>query len=148
MSKIEMPDPPIGYLMARTHLTLKKQLNKAISDAGHDVTVEQMGLMRFLWQQDGVSQRALVNQVKKVKSSITRLIDNMEKRNLVVRVPDQNDKRNKLIYLTHKGKALQKELGVVLDKKLEQAYQNIEKEHIQICKNVLISMFCNLDNIE
>ena len=72
----------------------------------------------------------------------------MEKRNLVVRVPDQNDKRNKLIYLTHKGKALQKELGVVLDKKLEQAYQNIEKEHIQICKNVLISMFCNLDNIE
>ena len=137
MSKIEMPDPPIGYLMARTHLTLKKQLNKAISDAGHDVTVEQMGLMRFLWQQDGVSQRALVNQVKKVKSSITRLIDNMEKRNLVVRVPDQNDKRNKLIYLTHKGKALQKELGVVLDKKLEQAYQNIEKEHIQICKKCI-----------
>ena len=143
-----MPEPPIGYLMARTHLTLKKQLNKAFADAEHDVTVEQMGLMRFLWQQDGVSQRALVNQVKKVKSSITRLIDNMEKRNLVVRIADQNDKRNKLIYLTHKGKALREELEVVLDKKMKQVYQNIEKEHIQVCKNVLISMFNNLEDIE
>ncbi len=148
MSKIEMPNPPIGYLMTRTHLTLKKQLNKAFADAGHDIRVEQMGLMRCLWQQDGVSQRELVNQVKKVKSSITRLIDNMEKRNLVVRIPDQNDKRNRLIYLTHKGKALQEQLEVILNKKLEEAYQNIEKEHIQICKNVLIDMFNNLENIE
>ena len=148
MSKIEMPEPPIGYLMARTHLTLKKQLNKALADAGHDVRVEQMGLMYFLWQQDGISQREIVNQVKKVKSSITRLIDNMEKQNLVVRIPDQTDKRNKLIFLTHKGKALQKQLSVVLNNKLEQAYQNIEKEHIQICKNVLNDMFNNLDNIE
>lgn len=37
------------------------------------------------------------------KSSTTYLVDNLVKRHLVKRVEDENDRRNKLIYLTPKG---------------------------------------------
>lgn len=143
---INFDEFPLGFHMGRTHLTLKKQLNNAFADAGHDVTVEQMGLLICLWKTEGISQKALVNNVKKVKSSITRLIDNMEKRNLVVRITDKEDKRNKLIYLTYKGKALREELEVIIQQVYKEAFNGISKEHLEICKNVLINMYSNMEN--
>mgnify|MGYP000132632729 CR=1 FL=1 len=146
--KDDLPEPPVGFLLAKTHLLLKRQLNRAFAEAGHDVTVEQMGLLIFLWHKEGFSQRELVNKVKKVKSSIARLIDNMEKRNLVVRVADQSDKRNKLIYLTHKGKTLRNDLEIILNQQLAKAYKGIPEENIDILKNTLKCMFVNLQKEE
>lgn len=144
----DFPEPPVGFLLAKTHLLLKRKVNRAFAEAGHDVTVEQMGLLVFLWHKEGFSQRELVNKVKKVKSSIARLIDNMEKRNLVVRIADQSDKRNKLIYLTHKGKALRKDLEIIVNQQLTKAYKGIPEENIEILKDTLKCMFVNLQQEE
>lgn len=53
---------------------------------------------------DGVTQQELCNATFKDKPSMTRLIDNMEKQHLVIRVPDKKDRRTNKIHLTENGK--------------------------------------------
>ena len=63
--------------------------------------------MSFLWKQDGTNQQELADKTFRDKSGMTYLIDNLVKRKMVKRVEDGCDRRNKLIYLTEEGKALQ-----------------------------------------
>ena len=98
------------FLIKRTSRNFRKRLNRSFAKAGHDVTTEQWRILRCLQYQDGQRQQDLADVVHKDKTSITRIIDSMEKRDLVVRIPDRLDRRQKLIYLTNKGKRLQEEL--------------------------------------
>ena len=90
---------------------------------------EHMIILFILWKNDGASQKSVVNNIFKDKSTITRGLSYLEKENLIVRITDENDKRNKKIHLTHKGKSLQKEvdsLRIELQEcdMLIQAYEN------------------------
>lgn len=134
--------------MARAHRTLKNHIQRAFAEAGHEVTVEQMGVLTILWHKDGISQQDLVNMTHKVKSSITRLLDNMENRNLVVRIPDENDKRNRLIYLTRKGRNHREALEEILQDTLRKATEGIAPQDIQVTRSVLEQMHLNLSQGE
>ncbi len=56
-----------------------------------------MDSLIFLWEKDGVTQQELCNATFKDKPSMTRLIDNMERQHLVVRISDKKDRRTNLI---------------------------------------------------
>ena len=71
------------------------------------------------------------------KSSMTRLINVLVKKNLAVRVSKNSDQSNKLIYLTQKGKELPKELSNPVKETLQKAQEGISTYEIEIYKNVL-----------
>jgi DNA-binding MarR family transcriptional regulator len=70
----------------------------------------------------------------------------MEKRDLVVRIPDRLDRRQKLIYLTDKGKRLREESMKVVQKTSVEAQQGIESEHLDVFKDVLAKIHGNLSS--
>ena len=61
-------------------------------------------IMLLLWKENGQFQQQLADGSYKDKTTLTRQIDGLEKRNLIVRVPDKIDRRQKRGYLTNKGK--------------------------------------------
>ncbi len=73
-----------------------------------DLTYEMFQILYCLWNQEGVNQQDLANQTVKDKASLTLLINNLEKRNLVERKGCELDGRNKKVFLTAKGKDLEK----------------------------------------
>ncbi len=97
-----------------------------------------------LGRKNGQSQQELAGTTCKDKTSVTRLIDGLEKRNLVVRTPDKVDRRQKLIYLTKKGKEFQQKLLYIVKKTLDEAQQTIPFKDIEICKKVLCRVYENL----
>lgn len=138
------PLKEIGFIVARTHRTMLNTLQQRLVDNGFDITAEQAIIIMKLYQKEGISQQELSDALFKDKSSVKRLIDNMERKNLIVRIPDQNDGRNKLIYLTHGGKALREQMTEVAICILDEAQENIDIEEIKICKKVLNQIFNNL----
>lgn len=122
-----------------------RSLLKKFKDAGHDITVEQWSLIQHLWQKEGLTQQEISGCSKKDNPSVCRLIDNMEKRNLVVRVPDQNDRRTNRIYLTNKGKDLQKTLVDIAKNNLKNSVKDIDSADLKVCKSVLEKMIANLE---
>ncbi len=134
----------LGYIVGRAGRAMANRLNHNFEKAGHNVTCEQWAVLMNLWQKNGQSQKDLAGVTCKDKTSITRLIDGLEKRNLVVRIPNSQDGRLKLIYLTNKGKELQQELLRVVQQMLKEAQQGIRIKDMTICKNVLRKVARNL----
>jgi len=134
----------LGYIMGRAARGLGTRLNRNFAEAGFDVTCEQWSVLVNLWEKNGVSQQDLAGTTCKGKTSMTRLIDNMENHNLVVRVPSKSDKRQKLIYLTKKGQDLQEKLLRIVQQTLKDAQKNIEVNDIALCKKVLSQVYENV----
>lgn len=105
----------------------------------------QMGVIVDLWMKDGVRQQDLAVSSIKDKGTIARALAHMERQNLLVRIPDENDKRNKRIYLTHKGKNLKEKLVPHANTATLNACEGISEEDIVICKKVLAKMYHNLN---
>lgn len=134
------------FLIKRTLRTFRGYMHRSFAKAGYDVTIEQWKVLRHLWCKDGQRQQDLADVVHKDKTGITRIVDSMEKRNLVVRIPDRSDRRQKLIYLTNKGKELQGELMQLIQNIYLDAEQGIEPEYLDILKKVLTEINSNLSN--
>lgn len=103
-----------------------------------------MGIMVDLWTKDGVRQQDLAISNIKNKGAIARALDQMERDGLLQRQQDPQDKRNKRIFLTPHGQALQQELMPIARGVIHTAEANISAEQLQICKAVLMEMYTNL----
>lgn len=98
------------HLMFDLRDQLRQYMQKKFKENNIDLTYEMHQIMAALWREDGIKQQELADRTLKDKASMTFLIDNLTKRDLVKRAEDLNDRRNKLIYLTPKGKQLGKKI--------------------------------------
>lgn len=72
---------------------------------------------------------------------MTRLIDNMERQHLVVRISDKKDRRTNLIHLTKDGKELEERARVIANQTLKEALRGITVEELSISQEVLRKIF-------
>ncbi len=121
-----------------------RRLQKNFRNAGLEITIEQWSVLYHLWKEDGLSQLELGNRTFRDKASTTRLIDNLEKQELVTRVASKDDRRINLVYLTDTAKPLQQITYELANKTMNEALQNISKDEIEVVKNVLQRVYDNL----
>lgn len=140
-------DQSIGYLVGRLSRAIIKRLSKKFQDAGIDVSYEQWSILVHLYRQDGQTQQALARIAVKDKAAITRLLNGLEKKNIVLRVPDRNDKRSNLVYLTNKAKELKPHLVGFVEEMLEEAEQGIDPDEMIRCRATINNIFENFDRL-
>lgn len=140
-------DTSIGYLVGRTSRAIIKRLTQKFIDAGYDVSYEQWSILIHLYRNDGQTQQELSNIAVKDKAAITRLLNVLEKKNMVLRITDRNDKRSKLVYLTHKAKTLKNDLIALVEEMLHEAEQGISYEDMEQCKATLNKVFANFERL-
>ena len=112
-------------------------------NAGYSITTEQFSILAQLWYRDGISQQEIAKVVGRDKTTISRVIDNMIKRNLIHRVTG-SDKRERLIYLTDHGKSVQYELVTISGSLYMQAIESIPSNELLQAINVLSKMTKNI----
>src|SRR6185436_19077866 len=96
-----------SFITGKASTAIARNLQKKFNTAGLNLTIEQWSVLYHLWKQDGKSQQELCNATFRDKPSITRLVDNLEKLQLVKRVSSESDRRMNLIYLTRHAQKLQ-----------------------------------------
>lgn len=78
-----------AILNGKVSAAINRKLSRNFRQNGLEITPEQWTVLIFLWEKDGVTQQELCNATFKDKPSMTRLIDNMERQHLVVRISDK-----------------------------------------------------------
>lgn len=121
-----------------------RRLQKNFRMAGLDITIEQWSVLYHLWKEDCLSQQELCNRSFRDKPSTTRLIDNLEKQNLVKRTANLNDRRVNLICLTDEGKKLQDVTIAIANQTMEEALVGVSKDEIELTKKILQRVYDNL----
>ena len=97
------PEEAIGFVSYRTSLSIKQYILKQFKEHGFDTTAEQFGVMIRIFKHDGLSQNQLAEKVFKQGPNITRIIDDLEEKGLVVRKLDASDRRKYLLFLSEEG---------------------------------------------
>jgi DNA-binding MarR family transcriptional regulator len=132
-----------AILNGKVSAAINRKLYRNFRQGGLEITPEQWTVLIYLWEKDGVTQQELCNATFKDKPSMTRLIDNMEKVHLVVRISDKNDRRTNLIHLTRTGKELEKRARVIANETLREALQDITIKELEVSQEVLRKVFNN-----
>ena len=133
-----------SFITGKASTAIARRLQKKFNAAGLNITIEQWSVLYHLWKQEGISQQELCNATFRDKPSITRLVDNLEKLNLVKRVASENDRRINLIYLTKQSQKLQEETMAIADETLNEALITVPADRIDVCKEVLQIVYDNL----
>jgi len=120
-------------------------LRKRLEAEGLEITVEEWRILFYLWNEDGLYQNDIAKQAKKEKSTITRKIDALVKKGYIQRRSDENDKRNKRVYLTKAGKNIEKHSMKIAQNITDISENNISNADMKVFYKVLSTMLINLD---
>ncbi len=134
-----------SFISGKASTAIARRLQKKFKSSGLNLTIEQWSILYHLWKNDGQSQQELCNATFRDKPSITRLIDNLEKLNLVKRMAADSDRRINKVFLTRQAQKLQEQSMALAEQTLNEALEGVPAEHVNMCKEVLQKVYDNLN---
>lgn len=143
--ELEQLTKSIGFILINTSMRIKDELRKGFGEQGYDVTPDQFAVLIRLWKEDGLSQKELSERTLKTKSNITRILDSMEKKELIVRQTNKEDRRSFSIVLTNKGENLRTELISIAIDMNNKIFKGITSEEKKKLLGILEKIAINLE---
>jgi MarR family transcriptional regulator, organic hydroperoxide resistance regulator len=125
----------VGYQVRATHRALQRFLQVKIEP--HGIQLGTWYFLRALWHEDGLTQRELSDRVGTMEPTTLSAILIMEKKGLVRRVRNQDDRRKWHIHLTPKGRVLKTRLLPLAREVVDTAVQNLSRGEVaQLLKSL------------
>lgn len=138
------PENQIQHWVNRFSFVLRRDLQDRFRQRGIKMGAEEWAVLLLLWQEDGQTPGALALRTVKDQTTLTRLLDGMQRKGLVTRTPDEADRRRVRVNLTAKGQGMQATLVPLAAGLIEQSQRGISVEDLQTTRRVLRQMTDNL----
>ena len=140
-------DINLGMLIGQVHRLSTKKFVQNSHNSGLDISMDQWIVLGPIWENDGLSHKEISEYCLKDKTSVTKIIDTLEKKNLVVRFADQLDHRVKRVVLSNKGKELFLQAIPIMELTRDQLREGITEQDIESLRSVLTKIYNNLVSI-
>lgn len=111
----------------------------------YNITTEQWSVLFYLLEQDGINQKQLAIKVHKDQATLVRILDILERKNLILRKKCAEDRRSFLIYGTPEGKELKEEVYPFVESLFMKLINNISKEQLDSFIDTLKTIEENID---
>ena len=133
-----------GFRVARVARRLRQAVDAELGAIGlTEATWRPLVYVRRLG--DGVRQKELATALSIEGPSLVRLLDNLERRGLIERRADANDRRARGIYLTRPGRDLAKRAAKVGGEIQARLLANVPPAELLACQHVLASIERDLE---
>ena len=127
------------FLLSRAEFSLKKYLKGKFREKNISITPGQMGILFLLKSRDAMTMSDLGAALYIDNSTITRLVDRLESRDLVRRVMNPEDRRQYLLSITDKGTDVIHSAKDIVRSTNDLIMKGFSKEEIDSFKRVLES---------
>ncbi|MBQ1531302.1 MAG: radical SAM mobile pair system MarR family transcriptional regulator [Solobacterium sp.] len=135
-----------GFLITKVKQLGDRIFEKVLSERNIDAFNGAQGrILYVLWQEDGVPIKTVSDQCGLAITSLTTMLERMEKQGLITRVQDPSDKRKTLLYLTDKARSLKNDYDEVSDQMGDIYYKGFSPEEIQQFEGYLDRVRNNLE---
>lgn len=117
-----MPKRKIGFLIKQVHILQEQRLNKKLNHLGLTAAQTFAIINIFRARESGkkLTQKDLERILDISNPTLTGILNRLESKGLIVRVPCKHDARSKYIEVTDKASGL--------DKEIRKAFEESEKE--------------------
>ena len=125
----------INYLLTTAQHSVFQYLNGKLSE--YDVTPSQYGVLSCLWQREFATPKQISEILCLETSTISGVLDRMQKKGLIDRVINRNDRREVRVVPTEKGNALEEPISKIIDEVNEEVLKCFTDEEVALLKNQL-----------
>ena len=125
----------VGFLLAKAYQRACAIYKEKFGN--YELTPQQFGLLRFLWEEDGITQVELSSRSQVDRTTIGGLIDRLEQSGLLKRLPHPEDRRAYRISLTDAGKRLEKELSPLAEELHKAILEPLSSAEVQTLLTIL-----------
>lgn len=136
-------DEALGWIVYKARLLMKNRLQKTLKD--YDITTEQWVILSGLYTKEGYNQKDLAERCLKDRAALTRILDILERKELIKRENSSNDRREFLVYMTDKGRNLYEEVLPMVTKINQENVSVFSESEFQQLKDLLNKLILNLE---
>ena len=135
---------PSPRILSHLERVLSYRLKQQLKNNDLNLTVEEFRALFYLWFDNGLTQNEIAEKAFKEKSLMTKTINSLQKKGLIIRKRKENDKRNKQIFLTNKAIEMEDKAMSCANEITNQAEKDIPKSDLDIFLSVINKMENNL----
>ena len=134
-----------GFLVTKVKQLSDRVFEKILNEKKIDAFNGAQGrILYVLWQKDGISIKTLSEQCGLAITSLTSMLERMEKQGLLRRESDEKDKRKTLLFLTDRAYALREDYEDVSARMGTVFYEGFSEEEIRLFESFLHRVLDNL----
>ena len=98
----------LPFLLAKSHQHTHTLIRSALEE--FRLTPPQFMALAFLWRRDGLNQQELGSLVNMDRTTVSGILERLERLELVQRGQDPRDRRSWVIFVTKKGHSLRQKI--------------------------------------
>jgi DNA-binding MarR family transcriptional regulator len=144
---IEIENSLLPWL-GRSMKLVDYNLTDSFKAKGIELSKQQLIMLVILMKNNAQPQNSLAFLTNRDKASLARLVDTMEKKNLVERIPSQDDKRVNLVNLTPIGRSTLQKAFPVMQQVIKAIQKGIPDDDIKIAIRVLKQIVTNVKPVD
>ena len=127
-------------MMRQARLFMRQQFKAFFTE----ITLDQWIVLKRVSEEEGISQIDIASSTFKDPAAVTRILDILQKKNLVERQTHPKDRRAFEVHLTSEGGELVKKLTPIAQEVRALGMEGIDVEEIEVTKKVLKRIYDNL----
>ena len=128
----------MGYWINRLAMTMHEVFDHVIAPLG--VTAPQWAVLIALHQGDAETPTELARFIGIDASAITRLVDHLEAKGLLVRRSHGSDRRSLIVVLTEAGRELAPKLGAISQRENEKFLGGLTEAEVAEFKRLILKV--------
>lgn len=136
------PRDRLAHLVKDTARAFDRALQARL--AAHDVSIGHWSFLRVLWKADGLTQRELARDAGVMDSTAFIALRTMAERGYIVRRAVAGDRRKKGVFLTSRGRALERKLVPLAVAVNAIAVRAIAPRKVAATRETLLAVLANL----
>jgi DNA-binding MarR family transcriptional regulator len=138
-------DQSIGMQTNQINRKMLRFLNHSLE--WYEITLEQWVVLSALAEQENINQKMLSVKTEKDPASLLRILDILERKELIERRQNKGDRRSSFLYITGKGENLKDEVIFYIEDRFKEIMSGISEQDIEVYMKVLEKIDTNLTSL-
>lgn len=134
---MEKLDQIVFYSLDKAIKSYRQMAQKNISKQNLDITIDQWLLLTAISNNPNVTQQEIAASVFKDLASITRMIELLVKKEILVRDFHPDDRRRFVLSITPKGQSILSDLEPIIKSNRSKALESVTPAEIELLKEIL-----------
>ena len=137
-----------GLYITQIKQRSERIFERLLQQNGIELSGGQGRILFVLWQQDGLTMTEISRQTSLAKNTLTVVLDGMVKKGIARREQNPNNRRETLVYLTDRARALQDRYEAVSEQMTTIFYNGFSENEQKTCDHYLLRILTTLTKFE
>lgn len=141
--EMEKLENNVLYILDKAFRSYHQYAQQQVKKNGYDITIDQWLVLKTALEHPHLSQKQLSNVLYKDNASITRIIQNLEKKGYLKTSQNPADRRRSILKTTEKGRTITIQVNNIALQNRAHALNGIESCDIQQLRCILQQIISN-----